>query len=109
MISIGIDLGGTNIAVGVVEETGHIIGRAVRPTGAQRPCEQVIFDMAQTVRDAVENAGKDVRDIHSIGCGVPGIYDEESGMVLFCTSMRRFIATTTRPWPRWPKQRPARA
>ena len=87
MISIGIDLGGTNIAVGVVEETGHIIGRAVRPTGAQRPCEQVIFDMAQTVRDAVENAGKDVRDIHSIGCGVPGIYDEESGMVLFCTNL----------------------
>ena len=46
MISIGIDLGGTNIAVGAVDEAGKIIGRANRPTGAQRPYNEVIRDMA---------------------------------------------------------------
>lgn len=87
MISIGIDLGGTNIAVGVVDESGRIIGRASRPTGAQRPYEQVVCDMAQTVRDALANAGHSADEAAFIGCGVPGFYDEKSGCVLFCTNL----------------------
>lgn len=87
MISIGIDLGGTNIAVGVVDESGRIIGRASRPTDAQRPYEQIVCDMAQTVRDALANAGRSMDEAAFIGCGVPGLYDEDTGRVLFCTNL----------------------
>ena len=87
MISIGIDLGGTNIAVGVVDDAGKIIGRANRPTGAQRHYNEVIRDMAETVRDAAKNAGVDMADVQSVGCGVPGFYSAETGRVPFCTNL----------------------
>ena len=87
MISIGIDLGGTNIAVGAVDEAGKIIGRANRPTGAQRPYNEVIRDMAETVRDAAKNAGVEMKDVQSVGCGVPGFYSAETGRVPFCTNL----------------------
>ena len=50
MYRIGIDLGGTNIAVGVVNEEYEIVAEASLPTGAQRPAEQVVADMCRAVR-----------------------------------------------------------
>lgn len=46
MYRIGIDLGGTNIAVGVVNDRYEIVARRSVPTGAERPAEEVIRDMA---------------------------------------------------------------
>ena len=46
MIYIGIDLGGTNIAVGAVDESGKIIGEFSTKTFAQRPYQDIIRDMA---------------------------------------------------------------
>ena len=42
MYRIGIDLGGTNIAVGVVNDRYEIVARRSVPTGAERPAEEVI-------------------------------------------------------------------
>ena len=55
MYRIGIDLGGTNIAVGVVNEHYEIVAEASLPTGAQRPAEQVVADMCRAVELAMEN------------------------------------------------------
>ena len=49
MIRIGIDLGGTNIAVGAVNERHEIIARCSVPTGAERPAQAVIADMCAAV------------------------------------------------------------
>ena len=57
MISVGIDLGGTNIAVGIVDGDGNILGRSSRPTQAHRPYADVIRDIAETMQEAAENAG----------------------------------------------------
>ena len=54
---VGIDLGGTNIAVGVVNEDYRIVGRANEKTKAFHPAEEIADDMAATARRAVENAG----------------------------------------------------
>ena len=56
MYYIGIDLGGTNIAVGVVDSEGRIIAKAETPTLAQRPYQDVIRDMALCTKRAIENA-----------------------------------------------------
>lgn len=87
MISVGIDLGGTNIAVGIVDGDGNILGRSSRPTQAQRPYADVIRDIAETMQEAAENSGVSMDEVQAIGCGVPGIYDAESGLVLFCTNL----------------------
>lgn len=44
--AIGIDLGGTNIAAGIVDETYAQIAQESIPTGASRPWQDVAADMA---------------------------------------------------------------
>ena len=47
MLYIGIDLGGTNIAAGIVDENGKILRQDSVPTLAERPIEEIVDDMAK--------------------------------------------------------------
>lgn len=87
MVYIGIDLGGTNIAVGVVSETGSILAEASAKTLAQRPYQEIVKDMADCTRKALKKAGLQESDIRSIGIGIPGVADQKSGVVIFCTNL----------------------
>ena len=57
MYTIGIDLGGTGIQAGVVDENNNIIGRGERPTAMPRPADEIMDDAAAACRDAVQQAG----------------------------------------------------
>lgn len=83
MRKIGIDLGGTNIAAGIVDENGKILFKKSVPTGASRDKEQIIDDIALLCRDLADDAGLTLEDIDSIGIAVPGGVDEKSGVILF--------------------------
>ncbi|MDR0928910.1 MAG: ROK family glucokinase [Oscillospiraceae bacterium] len=87
MATIGIDLGGSKIAVGVVDENGQILSRSERPTGAKRPWQAVVRDMGECAIDAAKKAGLAPSEIESVGVGVPGFFDKESGVVVFCTNL----------------------
>ena len=82
MYYIGIDLGGTNIAVGVVDDRHNIIAEASVPTGAFRPAEEMVADMCRAVELALDKAGLIAADCASIGIGSPGTCDSEAGVVL---------------------------
>ena len=82
MYRIGIDLGGTNIAVGVVDDCHNIIAEASVPTGAFRPAEEMVADMSRAVEMALDKAGLIAADCASIGIGSPGTCDSEAGTVL---------------------------
>lgn len=87
MILIGIDLGGTNIAVGAVDEDGRILYQTSVKTLAQRPFAEVVRDMAacaKKVMDALPG-----REFGGIGIGIPGVADEK-GVVLNCTNLGWF-------------------
>ena len=87
MAYIGIDLGGTNSAVGVVTETGSILAEASVKTLAQRPSSEIIRDMASCIQKALSKANLTENDVKSIGIGVPGIADEDTGVVISCTNL----------------------
>ncbi len=87
MVYIGIDLGGTNIAVGVVSEAGSILSETSAKTLAERPYQEVIRDMAACVMKAVTKAGLTEADIASIGIGIPGVAQGDSGVVFNCTNL----------------------
>jgi ROK family protein (putative glucokinase) len=87
MVYIGIDLGGTNIAVGIVDEKGNILSTASTRTLASRPYQEVIKDMALCALEALKKSGKTADDAHSIGVGVPGVARAETGVVVFCTNL----------------------
>ena len=89
MYTIGIDLGGTNIATAVVDEHHKIIGRGALPTNAPRPGEQVARDMVKTIHTACTEAGIRLDDVEWIGVGTPGTVNQKNGMI---ESYGEFIA-----------------
>ena len=87
MVYIGIDLGGTNIKAGIVDEQGKILTKVDCPSKVERGHEAVIADMAMLARKAVEKAGLTMDDVKCIGIGVPGILDPKTGVVPFCVNL----------------------
>lgn len=79
---LGIDLGGTNIAVGVVNEQFEIVGRGSRKTAAPRETRAIVDDMAAACFDAVSDAGLTMEDITSCGVGSPGAIVPATGVVV---------------------------
>ena len=90
MYRIGIDLGGTNIAVGVVDDHHRIVAEAGLPAGAHRPAEQVVADMCRAVELALDKAGLTPADCASIGVGTPGTCDPERGVVVCAYNLNWF-------------------
>ncbi|WP_066459379.1 ROK family protein [Anaerotruncus rubiinfantis] len=78
---VGIDLGGTNVAVGIVDEEYRIIGKANTKTKAFHPAEEIADDMAATTLEAAKNAGISMREVTWIGVGTPGTVNPETGVV----------------------------
>ena len=76
----GIDIGGTNIKTGIVDELGQIISEDSVPTGAERPKEAVLQDIIASVREAISKAGQ--KPV-SAGMGSPGLIDSKNGVVVY--------------------------
>ena len=83
MYRIGIDLGGTNIAVGIVDETQTIVAAASMPTVAKNGADAVLDDIAQCVLQAHSNGGLDLKACSGAGIGVPGTCDTQRGIVRY--------------------------
>lgn len=66
MYYVGVDLGGTNIAAGVVTESGELIHQDSCPTGVGRPYEQIIGDMGTLVNKVIRESGCTVQDVKAI-------------------------------------------
>ena len=80
---IGIDLGGTAIKAGLVDENYKIINSGSVPTLANRHYTEIIADMAQLAIKITKEAGYNIeKDVKSIGIGSPGQCDSVNGVVL---------------------------
>lgn len=87
MYRVGIDLGGTNIAVGVVNDKYEIIGEGKRKTNAPRPAEAICDDIAAATFDAIKNAGISIDDVECIGIGAPGSINPKTGVIGFSNNL----------------------
>ncbi len=87
MLHIGVDLGGTNIAVGAVDENNRIVGRGRLKTDPTLPAEALAEDMAKAVKLAVEDAGAALIDAADIGVAAPGSVDPATGIVSYANNL----------------------
>jgi glucokinase len=76
---IGIDLGGTNIKVGLVNESGEILLKKSIKTRAERTGEAIVADMAELTLEVIREAGLTESDMVSVGIGSPGISNNRRG------------------------------
>lgn len=88
MYHLGIDLGGTNIAVGVVDEQYNIIGRGKVKTNAPRPADEICDDMCLAAKMAIEDAGLKMEDIATVGVGSPGAINPITGMIATSNNLK---------------------
>ena len=87
MYKIGVDLGGTNIAVGVIDESFKIIGRGTVKTNAPRPAAEIFDDIAKAVDLALKDANLTLDDISTIGVGIPGSINKTTGKIEFSNNL----------------------
>ena len=71
-----IDIGGTKIAVGMVDDNGHVLSRAQCPTDAERGYKAALSRIEQMLRAASDSAGE---KISGIGIGSTGPIDPFTG------------------------------
>ena len=87
---IGIDLGGTNIAVGLVDDSGKVIIKDSTPTLASREAEEIVKDMITVSEKIVKKAGYSMSDIKGIGIGCPSAVDNATGEVVYTANIEAF-------------------
>lgn len=87
MYYLGVDLGGTTIKVGLVNENYQIVQKISGPTGRERSFEEVLKDMAMLCKEVISMEGIKEQDIHSIGIGSPGIASPNEGIILSSSNL----------------------
>lgn len=80
---IGIDLGGTNIKAGIVDESYNIIRSISRPTDVSRQPEDILRDMSDMSLELIREENVDPKDVLGIGVGSPGTVDAVHGVVVY--------------------------
>lgn len=88
MYRIGIDLGGTNIVAGVVDDEYRIISTSKCKTNLPRPSKDIVEDMAKTAREAAAKAELSMDDIAYVGVGSPGTCNADTGVVEYSNNLR---------------------
>lgn len=75
---VGVDVGGTNVAVALVDAQGHILVENTIPTTVEKGPDFAVDRIADWIRGMVND---DAYDIAGIGIGSPGPIDAESGVI----------------------------
>ena len=88
MYYIGIVLGGTNIAAGIVTEEGKIVVKDSVPTLSERPTDEIVTDMANLSKKLVQSIGIEMNEIKGIGIGCPGTIDFETGEIVYSNNIK---------------------
>ena len=87
MYRIGIDLGGTNIAVGIVNDKFEIVAQDSTPTLVGRPSEQIVEDIAMLCKRLCEKLGISESEVDSLGIASPGVVDDATGEVIYANNL----------------------
>lgn len=88
MYYVGIDLGGTNIAAGLVTEDGKILADLSIPTRAERNWQEIVADMAELSKKVIEKAGVSLSDVKGVGIGCPGSIDNAKGICTYSNNLK---------------------
>ncbi len=101
MVRIGIDVGGTGIQIGALNEQMQMVATGSIPTAKELPFPEQVKQMADCVLATVASAGLTADDIVSVGVGIPGIGSSATGEIIKCTNMNWNHVPFTKEFQRW--------
>jgi len=85
-LRVGVDIGGSKVAVLVVGEGDSVLARKSVPAASSEP-DEAIAQIAAVIREAVAEAAATMDDVAAIGLGVPGRVDAATGDVTFAVNL----------------------
>lgn len=85
--AIAIDLGGTNISAGIVNNQYELICQTSIPTNAHRPWMDIVKDISYLAKQLWETCELPKADCTGIGVGSPGICDSTTGEVVYSNNL----------------------
>ncbi len=84
---LGIDLGGTFIKGGIVDDSGKIVLRDKVPTESEKGADGVVENIVSLCKSLMNKANLTVQDLVGVGIGVPGMIDSEKGEVIYSNNL----------------------
>lgn len=84
---VGVDIGGTNVAVGIVNENYEIVSKSSIKTLSNRDFTSVINDIATAINSIISETKINSNDILAIGLGCPGSINTETGIVEYANNL----------------------
>ena len=88
MYILGIDLGGTNIAIGLCNENLEILDKDSVPTMAEREGEEIVKDMAALCKTLLSRNNLTAEDVLRVGIATPGSVDDKNGIVEYSNNIK---------------------
>ena len=85
---IGIDLGGTFIKAGVVDENCKVVAKASIPSSVDGNDEALAGRMVECAQKALAELNLTIDDIESVGVGTPGAVDVKTGTVIYSCNLQ---------------------
>lgn len=84
---IGIDLGGTFIKGGIVNDQGEILASDKIPTESEKGAEGVSSNIATLAKSLLDSCGLTTSDVFGLGIGCPGMIDSKNGNVIYSNNL----------------------
>ncbi len=85
--SAAIDLGGTNIGIGIVSEEGELVFKTSVPVEDNQNPEALLTQMAEGTKKCIEESGRELSDISFVGIGIPGVCRSSKGPVILAPNI----------------------
>jgi len=79
---IGVDIGGTNLRVGLVNKQGSVLADARRPSQAEKGLAATVSATIEAIKSLLDQQNRKPTDIAGIGLAVPGNHDSKKGLCL---------------------------
>lgn len=86
-LSIGVDIGGTNTKIGIVDEAGAILLQRKTATDPRQGCDIIAASIVGRVHSMLKETGTHRGQITGIGVGVPGTADSTTGTVVYAPNL----------------------
>ncbi len=86
-VRIGIDIGGTDTKIGLIDVHQHIIAKQTIKTNAVRPAEKVIDEIGKAVLALLEQQKIPMDQCVGVGIGIPGTVDRKQGIVRYSNNI----------------------
>ncbi|MBR3610463.1 MAG: ROK family protein [Oscillospiraceae bacterium] len=85
--SAAIDLGGTNIGIGIVSEEGELVFKTSVPVEDNKNPEALLTQMAEGTKQCIADSGREISDIEFVGIGIPGLIKGPKGPVILAANI----------------------